>query len=278
MKRKKALHFIKQCAIGMLLGIAMIIPGFSGGVLAVSMGLYEPMLDALSNFFKQPKKNILFLLPLGIGAVISFFALTNVLDWAMSTIPEQIICLFVGMVAGGAPGLIKEANEKGFRWYYLISAAVGISLIFVLNYMEIVQPDIVADGKLTIWIGLLCGAIMSVGFIVPGISTSFIFMYMGVYDTVLSAAKNFDIGQLWPLGLGFVLMSIAIVRAVDWLFKRFRGIAYYGVIGLMVGLVALLLYPLARLEWVTLLNIAVLGLGVLIGWLLDTKLGVKKEA
>ena len=76
--------FLKRCAIGILLGIAMIIPGFSGGVLAVSLGLYEPLLDAVGHFFRAPKQNFRFLLPLGLGGVVGIFLVNLVLKEVFS--------------------------------------------------------------------------------------------------------------------------------------------------------------------------------------------------
>ena len=118
--------FLLHLAVGAVIGIGGVLPGVSGGVMAVSLGIYKPMIDALAGFFKSPRKNCLFLLPIGIGAVVGFLLGAVALSGLMERWYTQVMWLFLGLVAGGIPSFIKEANERGFKWRYLIATAAPI--------------------------------------------------------------------------------------------------------------------------------------------------------
>lgn len=108
----KIKNFIKRMLAGLVIGIGGIIPGVSGGILAVSMGLYKPMLDAIGGFFKSPKKSFLFLFPLVIGGAVGLLSMSNAVEWALENYEIPVMCLFFGLVAGGIPSLSKKPTPR----------------------------------------------------------------------------------------------------------------------------------------------------------------------
>lgn len=232
-------NFLIRLIKGIVIGVAAILPGASGGVLAVSMGVYRPVLDAVSTLFKAFRRNVLFLLPLGIGGAAGLFSTSNAVEWLMLNWKRPVMWALIGMVAGGIPSLIREANEQGFRKRYLIGIPVGAGIIGAVALMQ----ALLTGGEalpLNGWTAALCGALIGLGTVIPGISTSFLMMYMGVYEPFLAAFNRFDIPiLLCAVGGGLVVIA-ALVALVKRLFDRHHGYAYYAALGLLAVSVALI--------------------------------------
>ncbi|MDD2495997.1 MAG: DUF368 domain-containing protein [Tissierellia bacterium] len=241
MEGLRTAKFLKMFISGAVIGTGAIIPGVSGGVIAVAMGLYEKILDAVSNFFKSPKKNLIFLFPIGLGAVSCIYLLSGIVAWFMKNYSNQVIFLFFGLVVGSIPSLIKKANKNGFKVKYLIIAMLGIFLILSLEYLEFTVSSKNMSQSLDFVTAFICGAVLSVGTIVPGISTSFILIYLGTYENVMQAIHTLDLLVLIPMGIGFIATSLAIIKLVNYLFKNYTSYAYYAVLGLLIGSMVLII-------------------------------------
>ncbi|MGM9522019.1 MAG: DUF368 domain-containing protein [Oscillospiraceae bacterium] len=266
--RKKSL---RNAAVGAVIGIGAILPGVSGGVMAVSLGLWRPMIDSIAGFFKSPWRNLLFLAPIGIGAALGLLLGSMALNTLAVDYYTQIMYLFLGLVAGGIPAYLKEANTEGFRPRYLIATVVGALLASTLLFLE---RDVSSSGTvetLASWEAVLSGAILAVGTVVPGISTSFILMYLGWYRPAMAAVANFDILTLLFLGIGAVGFALLTIRAARWLFNRFRGYAYYGVLGFLI-VSAVLIFPGFSGGWGQLVSILLAAGGFFVA-ILFGKLG-----
>jgi putative membrane protein len=250
----------KSMVCGAVIGIGGILPGVSGGVMAVSFGLYRPILDAVAGFFKNIKKNFLFLLPIGIGAVIGLFLGSIALNSVMTVYYTQVMYLFLGLVAGGIPSFIKEANEDGFKVKYLIATLLGALLASMLLFLERdVDPrgDVAA---LTPLEAIITGAVIAIGSVIPGLSTSVILMYLGWYRPAMAALANLDIITLFFMGIGVVGCAVATIKLARWIFNRFHGYAYYGVLGFLV-ISALLIFPGFQWNLQQIVNTVLLALG-----------------
>ena len=103
-------QFWNKILAGFVIGAGAILPGLSGGILAVSMGLYQPAIEAVTGFFKNPKKNLKFLLPLAIGGIIGFLIFMLIINRFFADYETEIICLFVGLVIGSVSSFLKEAK------------------------------------------------------------------------------------------------------------------------------------------------------------------------
>lgn len=235
----RAGNFIIRLIKGVVIGVAAILPGASGGVLAVSMGVYRPVLDAVTTLFKSFKRNVIFLLPLGIGGAAGLFATSNAVEWLMLNWKRPVMWALIGMVAGGVPSLIKEANEQGFKKRYLWGIPVGAALI---GAVALAQALLTGGEALPLngFTAALCGALIGLGTVIPGISTSFLMMYMGLYEPFLAAFNRFDMPILLCAVLGGLVVIAALVVFVKRLFDRHHGYAYYGALGLLAVSVALI--------------------------------------
>ena len=233
--------FLLHLAVGVVIGIGGVLPGVSGGVMAVSLGLYKPMIDALAGFFKAPKKNFLFLLPVGLGAGLGFLLGAVVLSRLMRRWYVEVMWLFLGLVAGGIPSFLHEANERGFKKRYLIATVLGACLASLLLFFRREGAALPDAECLTPLMAVLAGAIVAVGTVIPGISTAFILMYMGWYRPMMDAFAEARVATLIFLGIGAAGCFVGTVKAARWVFDRFHGWAYYAVLGFLIVSAALIL-------------------------------------
>lgn len=254
--------FLKRFIAGIILGIGGIVPGISGGVLAVSMGLYDKMLKSVSNFLKSPKQNVKFLLPIGLGMSISIYILSGIVSWAFRNHMNQITFLFMGLVVGGIPVIIEKANYKGVKYKYILPFLLGISTIVIFENINIFGIDIKSI-KDTIYGYSISGAVIAFGTVIPGISASFILMYIGTYEKIMSSIYTLDIHTLIVVGISFVIVAILTVKIADYIFEKFKSEAYYWVLGLLIGSI-ILMFPKIVININLLSNILLFIIGFLI--------------
>ena len=221
---------------GIFIGAGAIVPGLSSGVLCVIFGIYEKLLDAVLNFFKDIKQNIKFLFPIALGVGIGVLLFSNVLNYALYEFPVQTKSIFIGLILGTIPSLIKEVNEKeAFRpqnvIYLLIALAIGVITVILENQMTIISN---AEEINTFYL-ILCGVIMSLGIIVPGVSSTIILMLLGVYSVYLQSIANLYLPVLIPMGIGLVLGSIVVMKITKKLLEKYYANTFYSIIGFTIG-------------------------------------------
>ena len=170
------MKLMKEFFKGVIIGIANIIPGVSGGTMAVSMGIYDKMIYAVNNIRKQFKKSIQFLLPYIIGAVIGIAALSVVIEMLFDRRPLETSLGFIGLIIGGIPILIKKVKDKGFRILYAISFLFFFAFIIGLQLLQGNEGTAVVlnSSPKMIIILFLVGIIASATMVIPGVSGSMI--------------------------------------------------------------------------------------------------------
>lgn len=249
---------------GALIGVGWILPGVSGGVIAVSLGIYSRMINAVGNFLRAKKQNFFYLLPIAAGACIGIFLMSNLIEWLMTRWFNQVMYFFIGLVLGGIPALVREANgTSGFRKRYLFTFAFGLSVVLLLFFTETTSVAAAARVSIRPWHAILAGAFISIGTIIPGISTSFILIIFGVYEPLLSALNNLDIAVLLYTALGFAGMSLLSIKSIQLLFNRFPGYCLYCVLGFLIGSTCLA-FPLPSRSFSLISEILLFGIGLYI--------------
>ncbi len=244
---------------GLLIGAACILPGASGGVLAVSFGLYRPMLDAVMQLFRNPQKQLRFLLPLGAGIGAGIMLGAAGLSGAMARYERLMLFLFTGLILGGVPDLVHEAQQRErFRPVWLFSLAAGICIALP---MCLLGGEGVSVERLSPVQSFLTGLLEGVGTVVPGVSTSFVLIRLGWYQAYLSAFVGLKLPSLLLIVLGFAVSAFACMQLVSRLFDRYTGHAYYAVLGFLLVSVALVFpgFTLGREAWA---QLAMLVIGI----------------
>jgi len=219
----------------MLIGIGAVAPGVSGGALAVIFGLYERITDAIADVFKDFRSNAIFFFPVALGGGIGVLAFSNIMEYLFLNYEVQVRYLFIGLMLGTLPTVFKEANRKGFRGIYILPCIIAFVMTIMFMVLENRGINIIPE----VGQGLLqlaaYGAIIGIGTIVPGISASFVLMYIGAYQIVLEGMARMDLAVMIPVGIGFLVSIVAFAKLVSLLFKRFYGYTYYAVLGFVTG-------------------------------------------
>ena len=233
---------IKNVIIGMFIGAGAIVPGVSSGVICVILGIYEKLLDSVLNILKDFKKNIKFLLPIGLGVLIGMVLFGKVLNYLFYAYPIQINSTFIGLIIGSLPALIKETKkESKFRLQYinflLVSLIIGVSMIVLEKRMA------VSSGSEFSFLYLVfSGICMSIGIIIPGVSSTVILMLLGVYSAYLTSIAGVYLPVLIPMGIGVFIGSLICMKLIKVLLDRFYMQTYYSIIGFTIGS-AFIMFP-----------------------------------
>ena len=229
---------------GLLIGIGCILPGVSGGVMAVSFGLYRPMLDAVIGFFRDPKKHLRFLFPLGTAIAAGIALGAWGLAGAMEHYGGLMLFLFTGFILGSIPDLLHEAKQKEpFRPAWLWSLALGVLLALP---MSLFSPQGAGVDSLSPVQAFATGLLEGIGTVIPGVSTSLLLIHLGWYQAYLQSVASLDLKRLMFIAAGFALSALLCMRIVQRLFDRFPGHACYAVLGFLLVSVALVFPGFSR--------------------------------
>lgn len=218
---------------GMLIGIGAILPGMSGGVLAVVFGIYEPLVRFLANIRHKFLQNVFYFIPIGIGGILGVVAFSAVVEFAFDRYPAQFIWLFVGFIAGTFPSLIKTAGKQGRKpWHWLVLVIFAAGTLAFMRWGETISTTISTFNLFT-W--LLSGMIMGLGLIVPGMSPSNFLIYLGLYQPMASGIRQLDLGVIIPLALGVIICVAIFAKLINWLFNKAYAFMYHFILGVVVG-------------------------------------------
>lgn len=243
---------INQLLRGVVIGVANIIPGVSGGTMMVSMGIYDTLIHCITHLFKEFKKSILTLLPYAIGMLVGILALASVINWGLEYHPLPTNTLFIGLILGGLNPLLKKIDRKKINAAAVIAFVLLFALIIWMGFQNkdsIQNADTIDMNVGQMLLMVVMGVIASGTMIIPGVSGSLVLMLLGYYKAVTGALKtvasglvHFDfaaLGQpllmLIPFILGIVLGIFGVAKAIEWLTSKYPTATYCGVLGLVVA-------------------------------------------
>lgn len=256
----------KVLLTGFCIGIGCIAPGLSGGAIAVVFGLYPVITESLATIHKQFWQKLKFLVPLLLGAAVSILLFSHVIDFLFATYNTAVRCLFIGLMAGTIPAVFRTANQQGFRRWYLFPFAVALfATIGSTAWADLHTVHTLSATPW--WLLLISGAVLGFGTIVPGISSSFLLMTVGVYEPILHAFTTWDWRVLLPVGIGFLAFVLLFIKLVNWAYKVAYGPVSYTVCGLLIGSMVPVIPPLS-VDWPS-AAAALLGvIGAVLSWYL----------
>lgn len=243
------LLFIK----GMLVGAANVIPGVSGGTLAVVLGIFDTLIESVNHFGKNIKKSLKFLLPVGLGAAAGIILLGTLIDYCLRNYSFQTALFFVGLVAGSFPLIYKKATSQPFKPSKMYTVAAAAALVVIAMSLFRTSDPAATQDTFSVWYVtklFLGGAVAAMAMVIPGISGSFVFVLLGLYPTVMqtiSMIKDYLLSPLnfalippilstaVPLGLGVLVGIVCITRLIAFLLKKYFSFTYFAILGLMLG-------------------------------------------
>lgn len=258
---------------GIAMGASDLIPGVSGGTIALVLGIYHRLIAAINNFFSRKwKQQLGFFIPLGIGIGIAVLSLSNLLEWLLSVHPQPTYFFFMGLILGTIPLLLKEADYKyKFKPYHYFIVVVAAILIILSGVYkgeetgEVVHTLTTSDYVYLFFSGWLASSAM----ILPGVSGSFILLILGVYETIIHAVTSLQLPVIITVGLGIVIGITIMSKFLHYLLHQHRTGTYAVMSGLLIGSL-FVIFPGLETSWlVTVISI----LTFLSGWILTIILG-----
>lgn len=279
---------LKKILQGVVVGIANIIPGVSGGTMMVAMGLYDKLIHSITHLKSEFKESMKLLLPIFAGAGLAIVLLSRLFEFLLANYPIPTNFAFCGLIAGSLPFIFKKVKGHSVSVGKLIPFFIFFGIVILMAVLG-ENGGTAADVSFSLInviklfaIGIIAAATM----VVPGVSGSMMLMLLGYYDTIIETINDFIdaliafnlteilrvFGILAPFGIGIVIGIFAIAKLIEFIFKKAEIHAYYGIIGLILASpIAILM----KTDW-SQFSLPLLALGILTfiaGWFIASKLG-----
>lgn len=226
---------------GILMSITNVIPGISGGTVALVLNFYDKLMESITLNFKIIKKNLNFIIPLGSGLVIGVIIFSKIMKILLKAFPTQTFIAFAGVIVGSLPLIYAIAKKRKkiskINWFVFL---VAIILMIILSFISIDKGDaIIKYQTFSIEAMIMCFIAMSIAtatMIIPGISGSLMLLIMGMYGTIyISAIGNLYFPLLIPTAFGGLFGLFAGAKLISYLLKRFEQLTYMAILGLLAG-------------------------------------------
>jgi len=254
---------------GAIISIGALLPGISGGALCVIMGIYKPMMELLNELpsivvdmvtgiwnkiakkisskdhFAGFKKYFSFFWPIAVGVVVGALGISKLLGAFMEKNETAALFLFIGLIFGTMPGLLKEARQEGVSrksWIVLI-AATAVMLAWMIPMSMAGQAQVTPN---FMW-WCICGVLWGLGIIVPGMSPSNIFFFLGIATPMYAAIGALDMGVLIPMMLCLLLTIVLLSRFIGICLKKWYSVFMHAVVGIVIASTIVILPPVKLL-------------------------------
>ena len=268
---------------GTVIGLANVIPGVSGGTMMVSMGIYDKLIWSINHLFKKFKECFKILLPYIIGMLAAIIIGSFALKAAFRDYPLPTNTLFIGLILGSLPFILKEMKGEKIGWQGVLAFALLFGLVVFLKAIEAENTAKVSLNVGTVLLMLLMGAICSAAMVIPGVSGSMILKTLGYYEPVVTEAipglvkgitsGNWsavleNIGILLPFLIGIVAGIFGIAKLIEVLMRKWKGRTYCGILGMVAASPVVILMDTSIYDgfnWIIcVVSVVTLALGVFI--------------
>lgn len=235
---------------GFIVGVGAILPGVSGGTLCYAFGIYDQLIEVLSNPIKGIKKHWFMLIFVGIGGALGFVGFAGVTNLLLKWNEAVVLCVFVGLIAGTLPELWSDAGKEGRGKGALISLVVSfvaisaVFFVFKSIWQITIEPSVVG------W--LICGLLWGLSFIIPGFSSSTLLLFFGIYEKMSEGISHLDFSVLIPLGLAMLATLLLFSRLMKLVFEKFYSIISHCILGFVVA-TTLMILPSFNTAWYNIL-------------------------
>lgn len=270
------MNFLTLLLKGFIIGIAKIIPGVSGALIAISFGIYEKAIKAISNFFENPINNFLFLFPIGLGVLLSISLTSGLILYFINNYYFPTILLFIGLIMGGIPSLIDNINIKKVKFIHILILTLSFSTVFLIFLVNGQHFFVETSNELiNFLLFFIIGFIDALTMIIPGISGTAVMIILGCYNLLLnflssltSVASIFtNIFKVIPYLLGIVLCVIILSKVMTYLFDKKKEYMYCGILGFTLSSVLSLFFETFKnnysiLETIVALVLLVVGYNI----------------
>ena len=227
------MRWLRDLLCGFLIGAGAILPGVSGGVLAVVFDIYRPFMEVLTHPRTAVPKYWKWFPPIALGWCAGFLGFAKGIAAAMNLSDAVTVWLFIGLIVGTVPSLFREAGKEGrcaASWLSMLAcaAAVFAGLFYVSRVVHVeVTPNF--------WWYNFCGVLWGAGVVIPGMTSSSVMMALGLYQPMLEGLAHLDLLVLSACLPGLVLSVALLARLVSWFFRRYYSVAFHGILGFVIA-------------------------------------------
>lgn len=260
------LRWLRDLLCGLLIGAGAILPGVSGGVLAVVFDIYRPFMEVLTRPRTAIPKYWVWFFPIALGWCAGFLGLAKGISACMDQSETVTIWLFIGLILGTVPALFREAGKEGRSSACWVSLMVCALAVFAgLFYVSRVAHAVVTPN---IWWYNFCGVLWGMGVVIPGMTSSSVMMALGLYEPMLEGLANLDLLVLSASLPGLLLTIALLARLVSWFFRRHYAVAFHGILGIVLASTLVIIPTRYTGWWEILVSALCCGGGFLLALLL----------
>ena len=232
MKQNWLLKNLILAVQGAIVGTGAILPGVSGGVLLVAFGIYEPMMALISHPGKSFKTYYKMFIPFLIGWVLGFTLLARAVEAMFAASATVALMLFFGLICGTIPELMKESERSDSKQSWTIFVVTMALAYFLFNILENGVTGAVQVNTMSF---VICGLVWGLSLIIPGLSSSSVLLYMGLYEPMTVGIAALDFGVLLPLVLGLLITVLSLARFVNSLYEKHYAVVSRFILGFVVA-------------------------------------------
>ena len=257
---KKNVNFLENIIYGIAMGIFEVVPGISGGTLAFIFGIYETLIDAISNLKKDFKKSFKILFPSLMGMGIGIYCFSFIISFLHKKYPMETNFWLTGLIVGIIPSITIEAfsyfntNNFNFKKEYekniysknrlkiITSYLVCILTVLIMVFVNYFSFKLGANNEIITKINFIkslkffsIGSLASFCLMLPGCSGSLIMLVFGIYYSVIDAIHTFNFSILFPVGFGILFGLFLGAKLISFCLKNFRAQTFWAILGLVVG-------------------------------------------
>ena len=248
------MDFIRLIVIGVILGVANVIPGVSGGTLAVVFNIYDRLISVITLNVKKILSEWKFILPLVVGMGLGIILFSKAITFLFENYPVQTNWFFIGIILGSIPMIVKRllaagktssSDARKIPVSAIVCGVLALAVMAIMTYANVAESGAPIQTELTpllavkLFIGLACATI---AMIIPGISGSFLMLVVGIYSTVIAAISDFNIPLLIPAVIGGVIGLLGGAKLVRFLMAKVPAQTYGAIMGLVLGSI-LVIFP-----------------------------------
>lgn len=234
MKNRSVFTVIK----GMIVGGTMLVPGVSGGSMAMILGIYDKLVSSVSSFAKHKRESLIFLGQFSLGGGLGMLLFARPILGLIERFPMPMLYFFLGAVAGGVPLILREAKVTSFSFREPAWLALGLLAVFGISCL----PEGLFAAEMAGAAGFLflmaAGVAAAAALVLPGISVSYLFLVLGIYDELMCSISTLRLSFLVPLALGLLLGVVLTTRVLETAMNRHPQPTYLMILGFVFGSMA----------------------------------------
>ena len=238
-RKNKLLLSLMWLLEGAVVGFGAILPGVSGGTLCVAFGMYRPIIETLANLRSGIRKHGFMLGVFLLGVAFGFVGLSGIAAMLLEKNTALVTCAFIGFIVGTFPDLWKDAGAEGRTRRSII--ALGACFLLMIGVLTVLKTKLSVNVTPGVGGYLLCGLLWGLSFIVPGLSSSSLLLFFGLYQPMLAGISGLDIEVLIPMGIGMAICLLLLSKAMGFAYKKHYGVVSHGVLGIVAATAVMLL-------------------------------------